>query len=461
MEQKRPLVWLSADSGENTVPSSLTSQWAIVPVDINTQSLAILPHWRGLAVGVCVVADLELAGLPLFAPWLEALPVSSWLALVRREQLQHPAVRHLIREFCQDYHTLPIAPYRLSDSLGHMWGMSKLTEALASSDHASDYQQYALEGPSSAIRMARSLVRKFSITNEPLLIYGASGTGKEAAARFAHEHSDRRTQVLVNVNCAALPASLTQSELFGHERGAFTHALNKRMGRIAAADGGTLVLTGADELSLEQQSAILRFLQDGIIEPVGASRPIKVNVRIIATCSVPLEKRVEQGLFRSDVFYRLGNLSVTLPTLKERLEDIPFLARRALDACDGSQYQIGSDTLVTLARHSWPGNLRELQNRIRQAVLMTKSLHITPEDLGLEPTGAPAQPDRFTLEAFRARAEEQAISTSLSLTHQNVSAAARLLKISRVSFYRLLEKHNLQLPSSINLNPGRGQGDRT
>lgn len=116
------------------------------------------------------------------------------------------------------------------------------------------------------------------------------------------------------------------------------------MGRITAADGGTLVLTGADELSLEQQSAILRFLQDGIIEPVGASRPIKVNVRIIATCSVPLEQRVEQGLFRSDVFYRLGNLSVTLPTLKERLEDIPLLARRALDACDGSHYQIGSDT---------------------------------------------------------------------------------------------------------------------
>lgn len=459
MEQKRPLVWLSADSGQNPAPMSLACQWAIVPIDINTQPLANLPHWRGPAVGVCVIADLKPAGLPLFSPWLEALPVSSWLALVQRDQLQHPPVRRLIREFCQDYHTLPIDPGRLSASLGHMWGMSKLTEALANSDRACDYDQFALDGSSAAIRTARSLVRKFATTTEPLLIYGASGTGKEAAARFAHEHSDRRSQALVSVNCAALPTTLTQSELFGHERGAFTHALNKRMGRIAAADGGTLVLTGADELTLEQQSAILRFLQDGCIEPVGSSHPIKVDVRIIATCSVPLERRVEQGLFRSDVFYRLGNLSVTLPTLKERLEDLPLLARRALDVTNGSHYQIGSDTLIAIARHGWPGNLRELQNRIRQAVLMAKSLHITPEDLGLPPTTATAQSDRFTLEAFRARAEEQAISTSLSLTRQNVSAAARLLKISRVSFYRLLEKHNLQLPSSINLNPGRGQGD--
>ena len=461
MEQKRPLVWLSAGSDHRATHLPIHKQWQLTHINPFQIPTAMLRAGAGRPVGVCDLTSLTPSQLDNTRQWLEWLPVRSWLALVKQRQLEHPEVRRLIEQYCQDYHTLPFDWQRLTNSLGHMWGMSQLEQPHLGKTHAG-YQEYVLNGPSQAIRATRSLLRRFAATDEPIVIYGESGTGREAAAEFVHLHSERKPQPLVYVNCSALPAALTQSELFGHERGAFTHALKARKGRIEAAHGGTLVLSGADELSLEQQSVILRFLEEGKIEPVGSSRAIDVDVRIIGTCTAPLERLVQQGTFRDDVFYRLGNLTVPLPPMRKRLEDLRYLVQRALEAAGGQVYRIDNAALLAMAQHNWPGNLRELQNRINQAVLLTRGLHIQPEDLGLLNSALPLNTEHFTLEAFRSRADQEAIATSLSLTRHNVSAAARLLKISRVSFYRLLEKQKLQSPSTnttVSPSSGKGTGD--
>lgn len=461
MEQKRPLVWLSADSDHCATHLPIHKHWQLTRINPFQIPTAMLRAGTRKPVGVCDLTSLTPSQLDNTRQWLEWLPVRSWLALVKQRQLDHPEVRRFIEQYCQDYHTLPLDWQRLANSLGHMWGMSLLEHSHVETTRAG-YQEYVLNGPSQAIRATRSLLRRFAATDEPIVIYGESGTGREAAAEFVHLHSERKQQPLVYVNCAALPASLTQSELFGHERGAFTHALKARKGRIESAHGGTLVLSGADELSLEQQSVILRFLEEGKIEPVGSSRAIDVDVRIIATCTAPLERLVKQGSFRDDVFYRLGNLTVPLPPMRKRLEDLPYLVQRALEAAGGEVYRVDNATLFAMAQHNWPGNLRELQNRVSQAVLLARSLQIQPEDLGLLKSTLPTNTEHFTLDAFRARADQEAITTSLSLTRHNISAAARLLKISRVSFYRLLEKHKLQPPSTnatTSPSPGKGNGD--
>lgn len=281
MEQKRQLVLLSAFSDWNTNRLPFAPDWQIARVSPLEAPVSLPPDLCKSPLGICTLTAGDMPYLEQIRNSLERLPVAGWLALTQRENLNHPEVCRLIQHYCQDYHTLPIDQSRLSDSLGHMWGMSKLSISLPES-HFANYQRYVMGGHSPAIRKTRSLLRRFAATNEPILICGESGTGKDAMARFAHQLSSRRHKPLIFVNCAALPASLIHSELFGHQRGAFTHALQARKGRIEAADGGTLVLVGVDELSLEQQSALLRFLQEGQIEPVGASHPVSVNVRVMS-----------------------------------------------------------------------------------------------------------------------------------------------------------------------------------
>ncbi|WP_336365780.1 sigma 54-interacting transcriptional regulator [Marinobacter sp. C2H3] len=472
MDNKRPLVWLSADFPSRLMSPEALPGWRLLPVRVLDHPLPPAPGEGPWPVGVCLLAGLGNESLERVAAWMETLPVSAWLALITPEQRTRSRICRLIGDYCQDFHTLPPDLHRLELSLGHLWGMQALTAPYATTHatgphtqpaghatHVSGQDTVATDGPdplagrSPAITRARALMRRLAATDERVLIYGEPGTGRGAVARFLHRHSPRRHGPLVVINCAALPESLTQSELFGHERGAFTHALNAREGRILAANGGTLVLAGLDELSLAQQSALLRFLEDGHIEPVGARQPVAVDVRVLATCSGPLDERLARGDFRSDVFYRLGSLSITVPPLRDRLEDLPLLTRQALDAAGGQGLRLSAGARLALARHTWPGNLRELHNRVRRAVLLCQRTCLSPEDLGLPPL--PEDP-RFTLADVRARADQQAILFSLSLANQNVSEAARLLQISRVSLYRLMHRYQMHpLGHTSTHNPDR------
>ena len=446
MKEKRPLVWLSAEHYAFLTHAAELPEWQLTPITIDAELLpGAIPDTHG-RVGIFDISNLSSGQLAVASSWLETLRVEHWVAVLRPGQIDSPEVCGLINRYCEDYHTLPIQSDRLQGILGHLWGMSEL-HARTAGYTPFNYHDVALEGESSAIRKTRELLCRFSHTEEPVLIYGENGTGKEAAARYIHINSVRKHKPLVVINCAALPPSLTQNELFGHEKGSFTNAMSVQKGRIESADGGTLLFVGVDELTGEQQSAILRFLQEGQIERIGGRRPIKVNARLIATSSTPLEQLVTSGRFRSDVFYRLGSLHVLLPPLRDRREDIPLLANRLLSSAPFSAGPrcLADATIICLAEHRWPGNLRELQNRIRQAVLLGEDAVIKPSDMGFgrPPSDDQSQNEELSLHAFRSQADRRAISVSLALAQNNVSAAARLLNISRVSFYRLMDKHQV------------------
>ncbi len=446
MKEKRPLVWLSTVHPVCALTEPELRGWQLNYISIAGQQCLksgarVDPATRVGVLSLNTLTNTQLAKLP---DWLNSLPVQQWVAILEPHQLQDPDVCCLITGYCRDYHTRPVSADRLNATLGHLWGMSQL-HSRTRCDRPVSYHDFAMDGESQAIRQVRDLLLKFACTEEPIIIYGESGTGKESAARFVHDHSPRKNQPLVVVNCAALPRSLTQNELFGHEKGAFTDAMSTQKGRIEAANGGTLLLIGIDELSQEQQSTILRFLQEGVIERLGAHKAINVDVRFIATSSRPLEELLHAGIFRSDVFYRLGGLKVVLPPLRDRREDIPTLANSILSSRTrkpGSQ-PLSEHALTCLAKQPWPGNLRELQNRLRQALALHEGSQITAEDLGFDTTTCTSEDtiNELSLDAYRSQADRQAISVSLALANNNVSAAARLLKISRVSLYRLMEKH--------------------
>ncbi|SDW05904.1 sigma-54 dependent transcriptional regulator [Marinobacter mobilis] len=442
MEHRRTLLWISPSPDPGVTGLALSSHWDIHQINLH-QPPRDLSNGNGARVGVLDLHGCTDEDFPLLEDWLNTLNPTTWVGLTDKPPAQDPNLSHVIGTHCADYHTLPLDQNRLDTVLGHLWGMARLRSQLAGGERAT-LQHCALSGHSTAIRQTRSLLQRFASTLEPVLIYGASGTGKETAARYIHDHSPVSHGPFISVNCAALPPSLTQRELFGDENGTPDGAAEAHIGRFEAAHGGSLLLMGINELLPEQQSALLRFLQDGALDQVGSKRPRQIRTRIIATSSQPLDALVQSNEFRKDVFYRLGGLSVRLPELRERLEDLPELVEHffASAASQGNRihWQLNEAAMRALMAHSWPGNIRELDNRLHQAILLGEDQRLSPQDLGFQAQQANANDD-LSLDHFRAQAEQQAVRCSLAMTHNNVSAAARLLDISRVSLYRLMEKH--------------------
>ncbi len=444
MMEKRPLVWLSAANSNICVRKELEANWNLIDFNLDEPVPLFTQVPDEARVGVLEFPSLSGEGMPWPESWLEMLDLNYWVAIAPQRPVSGTRAARLIARYCSDFHTLPVDYKRISAALGHLWGMAAILEPASGPVH-DDYQYLALLGDSQSIQHVRSLLRRFSTTLEPVMISGESSTGKEAAARFLHSHSARAAGPLVIINCAALPTTLTQSELFGHEKGAFTSALSSRQGRLEQANGGSVVFSGINELELEQQPAILRFLQEGTVERVGGSAQIPVDCRIITTTSEPLVDLIELGRFRSDVYFRLGGLEVKLPPLKDRREDIPILARLLLEATsqETEPKQLSRGANQSLLNHSWPGNLQELQNRLRQGWLLSDRPVIEASDLGLSlPVSGSDSASNLSLKEFRARAERQALRCSLRLANHNMSEAARLLNISRVSLYRLMDKYD-------------------
>jgi len=242
-------------------------------------------------------------------------------------------------------------------------------------------------GTSPALRKLQATIGKVAVTDAPVLITGESGTGKELAAVSIHQRSLRATGPFVPINCAALPKTLIASELFGHEKGAFTGADQRRIGRLQAADRGTVFLDEIGDLPMDLQAHLLRFLQESTIDRVGGTHPIKVDVRVIAATNVPLRKAVAEGRFREDLYFRLNVLTMEMPPLRERVEDIDplvahFVAKFAREAGKAIQ-GLSPEAAQLMRRYSWPGNIRELIATIRRAVVMADESLIRPEDLAL------------------------------------------------------------------------------
>ncbi|MFI8718550.1 sigma 54-interacting transcriptional regulator [Stenotrophomonas sp. NPDC077464] len=306
----------------------------------------------------------------------------------------------------------------------------------------------ALVGDSAVLQVARAALRKFAPVELPVLITGETGTGKELAAQALHALSPRHGRPFLAVNCGAIPAALVQSELFGHERGAFTGAATRRLGLFETASGGTVFLDEIGDLPLDAQTNLLRVLQEGTIERVGSNHPLSVDVRVVAATHVDLEQAVERGQFRRDLFYRLNVLRLPMPPLRERGTDILLLAehflasfrRRHVTRARG----FSTEASRALQRFNWPGNVRELLNRVQRAAIVSEAELISVADLELLSPQV-EMPQRLLHDARQA-AERDALLQALRDNAFNITACARTMQVSRVTVYRLCRKHQLALP---------------
>jgi len=290
-----------------------------------------------------------------------------------------------------------------------------------------------------------SVIRKISSTDAPVLIMGESGTGKELVARAIHRLSVRQAKPFIVINCGAIPENLLESELFGHEKGAFTGAHIQRKGRIEMTEGGTLFLDEIGELPLSLQVKILRFLQEKVVERVGGREQIEVDARIIAATNSDLKEAMKDGRFREDLYFRLGVILISLPPLREREGDIILLAKNFLERyADENRKKIKRFTnqaINAIEQYAWPGNVRELENRIKRAVIMAEGGKINPPDLELEAL----EPERENMGLKEARdaLEKELILKALARNQGNVTKAAIDLEISRPTLYDLMEKFGI------------------
>ena len=312
-------------------------------------------------------------------------------------------------------------------------------------------------GCSGAIREVLELVQRVAPTTSTVLIQGETGTGKELVARAIHRASSRARHPFVAINCAAITESLLESELFGHTKGAFTGAIAQKIGKIESATGGTLFLDEISELAAPMQAKLLRVLQEREVEPVGGTRSIKVDVRILAATNRNLEAEVRAGRFREDLFFRLNVLSITTPPLRERLEDIPLLAQSFVMKVS-KQYNVPVKPLSAQAQalmmeYEWPGNVRELENALERAVVLGDTDEIVPEDLPESIREAAAsEPDADYYCAIK-HSKRQLIVRALGQANGHYIEAARILGLHPNSLLRLirnlgLKKSARELPAS-------------
>ena len=296
------------------------------------------------------------------------------------------------------------------------------------------------------LKVARTIERVAS-ADVSVMLLGASGTGKELLARGLHDASNRKGGAFIAINCAAIPETLLESELFGHEKGAFTGAVKTTSGKIEQAHGGTLFLDEVGDIPLPLQVKLLRFLQERVIERIGGRAQIPVNTRIVCATHQNLDAMIAAGSFREDLYYRLAEIIVRIPTLKERPDDAALLARHFLQryARDMNPQVKGlaADALAALDAWHWPGNVRELENRMKRAVIMADGKYITAADLDLQGDGEDA-PDVINLKTVREMADRTAIRRAIARTQGNISGAAKMLRISRPTLYDLMKSYDIQ-----------------
>ena len=301
-------------------------------------------------------------------------------------------------------------------------------------------------GTSPTMEKVFDTIRRVANSDVSVLVVGESGTGKELVARGIHRQSSRNDGPFVAINCGAIPETLLESELFGHEKGAFTGAHMQRCGRVELAQGGTLFLDEIGELSTGLQVKLLRVLQERCVERVGGRVAIPVDARIIAATNLDLQQAMKEGSFREDLYYRLNTVTISVPPLRERGADILMIAKSLLQqyAVEAKRKITGfsKEAVVAIERYGWPGNVRELENRVRRAVTLSDHTRLTPEDLDLE------QPSEFsagvTLKEAREAIEKNLIEQTLQKTSGNITKASIILGVSRPTLHDLISRHKIK-----------------
>jgi two-component system, NtrC family, response regulator len=350
-------------------------------------------------------------------------------------------------DFCEkpiDLETLKVILQRA----GRIYKWEEASRKQDQGDGSSNKGFCGMIGTSPAMDHLFDTIRRVSDTDYPVLVLGESGTGKEMVARALHELSRRSQGPLIIINCGAIPENLLESELFGHEKGAFTGAAARKIGRFEQADGGSIFLDEIGDMPIMLQVKLLRFLQEGTIERVGGKETMKLDVRVIAATHVHLESAVREGRFREDLFYRLNVVPLEVPPLRDRKEDILQLAHHFIaeesKKLKRGKISLSSAAAAAMSDHSWPGNVRELQNAIYRALATARDgRNLKPSDLGLKEASRAVDTQLLTIRQAREAAEYRVIRRALGITENNISKAAKLLAISRPTLHDLLKKHGI------------------
>jgi len=418
----------------------------------------------GLECEACADGEAALAALDargadaIVTDW--KMPGMDGLELLRRLHARRPALPVILltahgdvrtavaamREGAFDFVTKPFDNDELRACVGRALELDRLQREnrWLRAEVASRYAPESVVAASARSQEVLALVRRVAPAKATVLVQGESGTGKELVARLLHYWSDRVGKPFVAVNCKAFAEGVLESELFGHEKGAFTGAAAARAGCFERAQGGTLFLDEIGEVSPDFQAKLLRVLQEGEVLRVGGTEPRPVDVRIVAATNRVLRDEIAAGRFREDLFFRLNVIPMQLAPLRERREDVlpiaqHFLARHAADA--GRQLAFSPGAEAELIGHPWPGNVRELENAVERAVVLARGTTITPEDLLLEhPPGAPAAGGGGTLQDAVDRATAARIRGALDDAHGNRAEAARVLGVDRTTLYRLMKR---------------------
>jgi two-component system NtrC family response regulator len=372
---------------------------------------------------------------------LAAEPLAKVVVITARNEKKHAL--QAIGHGAYDFLTKPIEFDELKVILKRASYVARLEREIRAHQRRNEADGFeGMLGSSPQMASVFEIIRRVSGSEIPILIVGESGTGKELTARAIHVRSERSDGPFVAINCGAIPENLLESELFGHEKGAFTGAHIQRPGRIENAQSGTLFLDEIGEISPHLQTKLLRFLQDQTIERVGGREEIKVDARVLAATNVDLKKALDQGTFREDLYYRLGVVVIPMPPLRDREGDIALLANAMLKRFSNENningLSFSPQAMRAMDQYAWPGNIRELENRIKRAVIMTNGGKVTPTDLEL--ASPYSQYQGLGLREARESMEKDLITRALARNRDNLTKTASDLGISRPSLYDMMGK---------------------
>jgi DNA-binding NtrC family response regulator len=455
MTQRKIVALQSAGSPLDLAAQLNRAGWEVKLVRDVAAAGASVKRFDGFRVGLAVLDQISPGSVTELRE-IAAVDRIEWIAVVPKAALEIPELALVLVEGFYDFHTLPLDLDRLLVVVGHALGRAALGQRLPERESETT-GRYGMVGRSARMLDLYRAIDKIVRVDAPVLISGESGTGKELVARAIHDHSTRRRGPFVPVNCGALPVNLVQSELFGHEKGAFTGAHQRRKGSLESAEGGIIFLDEIGDLPLESQASLLRFLQEKKLVRVGSTAPIGVDTRVIAATHVDLAAAVRRREFREDLYYRLNVLHLQMPPLRDRDGDIALHAETVFGKFASQKGPavkgFSRAALAAMESHNWPGNVRELINRVQKAMIMCDGRRITPVDLGLAARNAEA--GSISLERARHHTERDLIATALQRNQHNVAATARQLGISRVTLYRLMQKLDISRATQPAMAPSR------
>lgn len=425
------------DDFESTIVTASNVSEAITAVrhyqpSIIIQDLGLPPDAEGVSEGFRCIEEI-----------IQIAPRSKIIVLTGKND--HQNALRAISTGAFDFYFKPVETDRLDLVVEQAFKLAQLEHENAQNQTAITAHIPGVITANSKMKNICRMVEKIGQSDVTATLIGESGTGKEVLARAIHRFSKHPESPFVAINCAAVPENLMESELFGYEKGAFTGATARTIGKIERANNGTLFLDEIGDMPLNLQAKLLRFLQERKIERVGGHQEIAVDLRVVCATNKDLRTMVQEGTFREDLFYRICEIVVDIPPLRERRGDAVLIAKHFLakqaEKQNQKPMQLAEDAIAAIEAHHWPGNVREVENRMKRAMVMADKDRIHSIDLDIQPEKK--QPSMINLKEARRSAEVEAIFSALELCEQNVSAAAKMLGITRPTLYDMMKKYNL------------------